>query len=511
MSTDEPADEPATRRRLTVFAVCGYALVTIAVLPIAPRSGPAMAGLVPFFVAGILVTELATSYLLYDRFAESRRWSLLLLGCAYLYSALMAIAHLLTFPDAIVASGPILGTPEQSTAWIFILWITGYALLAVTAVGLEAFDGHAPLARERVRRAIGLSGATIAAAVIAITVVATTVPQSLPALMRETRWSSLNLVVNFSVVGLLAAAVVAIVSKLHQRDELYSWLALALTATAAANVLSGAGGARYTLGWELGRLSWVISACILFLFFMRQFARQQALLWRTNEILERRVAERTTELKTSNANLERLLAERNLLLREVYHRVKNNLQLVDSLLGFQSSRVQDLAARTGLEDIRRRINALGMVHHQLMQSTDLARVDMRAFLSELCINLGSAASIGKPAIRITLAEADPLSSSLDMAVPLGLLTTELVSNALKHGFADGGTISIALRRVSPDAVVLTVADTGAVDPAQRAQAATEVEARVITGLVAQLKGELTTEPNGGAKVTFRFPYPEARF
>src|SRR5215467_630088 len=197
MSTDEPADEPATRRRLTVVAVCGYALVTIAVLPIAPRSGPAMAGLVPFFVAGVLVTELATSYLLYDRFAESRRWSLLLLGCAYLYSALMAIAHLLTFPDAIVASGPILGTPEQSTAWIFILWLMGYALLAVTAVGLEAFDGYASPSRDKVRQVIRLSCVAVAVVIIAITVVAAMLPQALPTLMRESHWSVLNLVLNF--------------------------------------------------------------------------------------------------------------------------------------------------------------------------------------------------------------------------------------------------------------------------------------------------------------------------
>jgi two-component sensor histidine kinase len=509
MRTDRPSDEQTTRRRLTVAAVCGCALVSVALLPIAARPGPEIAGLVPFFVAGVLVTELATSYLLLDLFAEARRWPLLVLGCAYLYSGLMAIAHLLTFPGAVVASGSILGAPEQSAAWIFILWLTGYALLAVTAVGLEAFDGHAPVAPEKVRQSIGLSCVAVAIAAIAITVVATMVPEALPALMRDSRWSPLNLALNFAVVSLLAAGIIAILSKLRQREELYSWLALALTATAAANVLSGAGGGRHTLGWELGRLSWVISACLLFFYFLRQFARQQTLLSHANEMLERSVAERTAELQTSNADLQRLVAERSLLLREVYHRVKNNLQLVDSLLGFQSARMQDAVGKTGLDDIRRRVNALGLVHHQLMQSADLARVDMRAFLSELCTNLGSAAGISERAIRITLSETDPLPSSLDMAVPLGLLTTELVSHALKHGFTNGGTISIALRRVSPDAVVLTVADTGAVEPDQRARAASDIETRLVTGLVAQLRGELTTECNGGAKVTLRFPYPEA--
>jgi two-component system, sensor histidine kinase PdtaS len=124
--------------------------------------------------------------------------------------------------------------------------------------------------------------------------------------------------------------------------------------------------------------------------------------------------------------------------------------------------------------------------------------------------LGSAAGIGERAIRITLSETDVLQGSVDLAVSLGLLTTELVSNALKYGFTNGGTVSISLRRVSQDAVVLTVADTGTVEPAQRARASTEIETRLVTGLVLQLRGELTTERNGGAKVTLRFPYTEVR-
>jgi two-component system sensor histidine kinase/response regulator len=298
MSTERPAEEQVRRFRLTVAGICAYAAVALAVLPFAQRSGPDMPGLVPFFVAGVLVTELSTSFLLFDRFAEVHRWSVLLLAGAYFYSGLMAIAHLLTFPGAVLAGMPIIGTTEQSTAWIFILWIAGYALLAVAAIGLDAFVQLAPVPREAVRRAIGVSCFGIAISAIVVTLVTTRVPEALPTLMRDSRWSPLNLSLNLVVVSLLAASVITILIKLLNRDELYSWLALALTATAAANVLSGAGGGRYTLGWDMGRLSWVISACVLFLYFMRQFARQRAVLSRTNEILESRVTRASTEIET---------------------------------------------------------------------------------------------------------------------------------------------------------------------------------------------------------------------
>jgi hypothetical protein len=113
---------------------------------------------------------------------------------------------------------------------------------------------------------------------------------------------------------------VFILAKLGDADEIFLWLAMALTAIAAANVLSAAGGGRYTLGWTLGRLSWVISASVLFLYFMRQYARHQRLLVRTAEVLEQRVAARTSELEASNARLERSLDERNVLLRDVEHK-----------------------------------------------------------------------------------------------------------------------------------------------------------------------------------------------
>src|SRR5438093_1609758 len=131
-------------RRLTLAIIGCYCVVALGVLPMAGRQGPEIPGIVAFFVAGVLTTELSTSFLLFTRFTEARKWSLLVLACAYLYSGLMPIAHLLTFPGAMLADQSIIGTAHQSTAWVFILWITGYDLLVFIALALElkADDQH---------------------------------------------------------------------------------------------------------------------------------------------------------------------------------------------------------------------------------------------------------------------------------------------------------------------------------------------------------------------------------
>ena len=127
--------------RLTLAVIGAYAALGLVILPFAAVPGPAIPGLSTFFAAGVFVTELSTGFLLFVRFRETRAPSILLLACAYLYSALMAIAYLLTFTDAIVRGASILGTP-QSTAWIFVIWVFGFALLTLSGVILEAWYRH---------------------------------------------------------------------------------------------------------------------------------------------------------------------------------------------------------------------------------------------------------------------------------------------------------------------------------------------------------------------------------
>ena len=101
------------RGSATFAAIGAYLVLTAGFLPLAAEPGPELTGLIPFFVAGVLVAELATSFLLFSAFTESRAWPLLLLGCGYLYSGLMSVAHLLTFPGAVLAAHSVIGTAQS--------------------------------------------------------------------------------------------------------------------------------------------------------------------------------------------------------------------------------------------------------------------------------------------------------------------------------------------------------------------------------------------------------------
>ena len=152
------------------------------------------------------------------------------------------------------------------------------------------------------------------------------------------------------------------------------------------------------------------------------------------------------------------LAQRDLLLREVYHRVKNNLQLVNSLLTMHGRKLEDPVARQALLGLRDRVSALGLVHQQLMGSPNLKTFDVAPFLDELSRNILDAGGIGPVAMSVAACRLDV---NLDFAVPLGLLVTELVTNSLKHAFPNGtGTISVTLQKEADDVLALTVSDDG---------------------------------------------------
>jgi two-component sensor histidine kinase len=215
--------------------------------------------------------------------------------------------------------------------------------------------------------------------------------------------------------------------------------------------------------------------------------------------LERRVAERTAELTAA-------LAQRDLLLREVYHRVKNNLQTIDGLLVMQSRRLADPAAKTALQGLRDRVYALGLVHHQLMGSEDLKTFDIAPFLEQLSTNLVQAGA--EQSVQVSV-RAAPLELGLDVAIPLGLLVNELVTNSLKHAFPDGaGAIDVSLDRGADGALILVVSDDGqgytvgnptlkGRGEGRAASNGAAVGSSIIEGLVAQLRGTIMVESRPG--------------
>ncbi len=220
-------------------------------------------------------------------------------------------------------------------------------------------------------------------------------------------------------------------------------------------------------------------------------AARQALS-EANETLERLVADRTAALE-----------QRDLLLREVYHRVKNNLQVVDGLLLIRARQLDDPAAKAAMEELRKRIFALGLVHHQLMGSKDLKTFDVASFLKELLAHLRADAPE-----TVTLAlEVAPLAVDLDFAVPLGLLITELATNALRHAFPSGaGEIKVSLAAPAAGEVVLRVADNGVgLPPDFQKQRRSGLS--VVDGLVRQLGGRIEPIQTKGVCWEAHLPTP----
>jgi two-component sensor histidine kinase/PAS domain-containing protein len=209
----------------------------------------------------------------------------------------------------------------------------------------------------------------------------------------------------------------------------------------------------------------------------------------------------TTQRAQTEADLRTALGQRDLLLREVYHRVKNNLQIVDGLLLMQSRSLRDPLAAEALAGLRSRIYALGLVHAQLMSSENLETFDIAPFLQELTQNIVAGGPNPDVAFKV---EVCPLEVDLDIAVPLGLLVTELVTNSLKHAIS-GGALAVRVEMVrGPDhGVILTVSDNGAGDA--EAPDVPGVGASIIAGLVGQLSGKLTVDRQGGRTTTIQFP------
>lgn len=225
-----------------------------------------------------------------------------------------------------------------------------------------------------------------------------------------------------------------------------------------------------------------------------------------NSQLQRRVEAQTSELRAANAQLTLTLEQRDILLREVYHRVKNNLQIVDALLAAQARQISDKAALAALLYLRQRVYAMGLVHQQLMESADLKTFDIAPFLQELTKTIMEASSSKGVALSVN---SIPLAVGLDFAIPLGLLVTELLTNALKHEFAEGsGLIAVTLERGEAETLTLTVSDDGL---AAEGVKTTPFPAKpghginMITGLVAQMKGKVALQDGARTEIYLALP------
>jgi two-component sensor histidine kinase len=214
-----------------------------------------------------------------------------------------------------------------------------------------------------------------------------------------------------------------------------------------------------------------------------------------------RIAGREHELREA-------IETREAMMREIHHRVKNNLQIVTSLLNLQAKAVQGESAQRAFNDIQTRVRALALVHRYLYESEDLQSVNLGAFLKELAASLQLSYGISQDQVAIEV-EADEVWDVSDRAVPLALFMTETMSNALKHAFPQGrqGVIRILLKSGQDSLVRFSVEDNGiglteAQALAQGPQASLGMS--LIKAFARQVDGKLTISGPPGTVVTIDF-------
>ncbi len=213
-----------------------------------------------------------------------------------------------------------------------------------------------------------------------------------------------------------------------------------------------------------------------------------------------------TERKQTEKQIKRSLDEKEVLLREVHHRVKNNIQVISSMLNLYSTHIKDEPYLNAIQDIQNRIKSMALIHEKLYQTKDVARVDFNEYIKDLVNSLFRFYGVNINKIKPKI-EVEGVSLGLDAGVPCGLIINELVSNSLKHAFAEElqGNINIEMRPENETEVALIISDNGKGFPPDFDFKNTKTFGlQLVITLVEQLGGNIQLNKEGGAefKVTF---------
>jgi len=217
------------------------------------------------------------------------------------------------------------------------------------------------------------------------------------------------------------------------------------------------------------------------------------------------VAEDVTTRKEQDSKLRASLREKEILLKEVHHRVKNNLQLVSSLLNLQASYIRTAEDKVLFLESQNRIHSMTLVHEELYRSEDIARVSFREYLPKLTHKLVVAFAVGKEVQVDT--DVDDLHLPVDIAIPCGLIINELFSNALKHAFPDRdtGAVSLAVKE-NGTSIRITLSDDGVGFPLDYDPAtARSLGMQLVHSLVDQLGAFLDITVQQGTTFNISFP------
>ena len=232
----------------------------------------------------------------------------------------------------------------------------------------------------------------------------------------------------------------------------------------------------------VGALFFLLSSLVLILF---------------GNIVHRRKAQ--NELARSAEQVRSSLGEKEILLKEVHHRVKNNLQVISGLLNLQAHHITDELSRGIYKESQNRVISMALIHEELYQARDLARVDFGAYIENLVENLFGSYSVDKDRVTLDL-DIDHTEMVVDTAIPCGLIVNELISNCLKHAFPDGmnGRVRVAFHELDDKEYELVVSDDGVGLPLEMDITRTDsLGMQLVFLIVEQLKGKIEVSREGG--------------
>jgi two-component sensor histidine kinase len=222
---------------------------------------------------------------------------------------------------------------------------------------------------------------------------------------------------------------------------------------------------------------------------------------RSNQLLE----VKQQQINHKNQELQQLLVDKELLLKEIHHRVKNNLQVVMSLLNSQASYLSDNAALSAIQQSQHRLQSMALIHQKLYQAQGVAYIPMDSYIEEVVAYLRESYELPQP-IRFDL-QVEAIDLDVTQAVPLGLIINEAITNALKYAFPNDrpGTISLGFHRLRPTAFELRIADDGVgLPPDYDPSRSHSLGMTLIEGFSQQLGGELMIRNNAGLSISLLF-------
>ncbi|MBD2245360.1 hypothetical protein H6G26_17670 [Nostoc sp. FACHB-888] len=222
---------------------------------------------------------------------------------------------------------------------------------------------------------------------------------------------------------------------------------------------------------------------------------------------ELREAQMRLERRQAEEQIKASLQEKEVLLKEIHHRVKNNLQIISSLLNLQAEYLKDNQAIEVFKDSQNRIESMALIHEKLYQSQDLARINFADYIQDLVTNLFYSYNVNSSAITLKM-NVEEVFLAIDAAIPCGLIINELISNSLKYAFPEKqpGEICIDFFSIEANSFTLTIGDNG-VGFAQDFdfQATESLGLRLVKGLTHQLQGNIDFTINNGVKYKIIFP------